>query len=68
MKRKCKTKMTYLYKRKLSNVRKRLHDTNLEFERKTRKSKKKQGGADNWPTECVFANRRRTHSAAGRFL
>ena len=51
MKRKCKTKMTYLYKRKLSNVRKRLHDTNLEFERKTRKSKKKQGGADNWPTE-----------------
>jgi len=55
---KCKTKMAYVYKCKLSNVRKRLPDTNLEFERKTRKAKKKQGGADNCPIERVFANRR----------
>jgi len=60
MKRKCKTKMTYVYTRKckLSTFRKRLPDTTLEFERKTLKWKKKQGGADSCPAERVFAKRR----------
>jgi hypothetical protein len=67
MKKKCTAKNTH--KCKLSNIWKRLPEINLEFERKTRKLKKRQGSAHTCPTERVFANRReesQTNSAACR--